>query len=115
VTVVTPSGIWLAQTDSRIALSPRATASKSVSAFTPVVCSMPQFTGYFAIVGGALLVLGPLTKVASLVLALQSLAAYLLVAAPLSPIPLRTAPNAVLLDFLRLPISRHGGRQDLES
>ena len=65
MTLVTPSGIWLAQTDSRIALSPRATASKSVSAFTPVVCSMPQFTGYFAIVGGALLVLGLLTKVAS--------------------------------------------------
>jgi len=60
---------------------------------------LPQFTGYIAIVGGALLFLGLLTKVASLVLSLQSLAAYLLIAAPRSPIPLRAGANEVLLYF----------------
>lgn len=60
---------------------------------------LPQFTGYVAIVGGALLFLGLLTKAASLMLSLQSLAAYLLVAAPRSPIPLRAGANEVLLYF----------------
>jgi putative oxidoreductase len=60
---------------------------------------LPQFTGYFAIVGGTLLLLGLLTKVASLVLALQSLMAYLLIAAPRSPVPLRAGGNEVLLYF----------------
>jgi putative oxidoreductase len=60
---------------------------------------LPQFTGYIAIVGGALLFPGLLTKVASLVLALQSLAAYLIVAAPRSPVPLRAGANEVLLYF----------------
>jgi putative oxidoreductase len=60
---------------------------------------LPQFTGYIAIVCGALLFLGLLTKVASLVLSLQSLAAYLLIAASRSPIPLRAGANEVLLYF----------------
>jgi hypothetical protein len=41
-----------------------------------------------------------LTKVASLVLSLQSLVAFVLVAAPRSPIPLRAGANEVLLYFL---------------
>jgi len=61
---------------------------------------LPQFTGYIAIVGGALLFLGLLTQVTALVLALQSLAAYLLIAAPRSPVPLRAGGNEVLLYFL---------------
>jgi putative oxidoreductase len=61
---------------------------------------LPQFTGYIAIVGGALLLLGLLTQVAALVLSLQSLAAYLLIAAPRSPVPLRAGGNEVLLYFL---------------
>lgn len=61
--------------------------------------ALPQFTGYIAILGGALLLLGLLTKVASLLLSLQSLAAYLLVAAPRSPIPIRAGANEVLLYF----------------
>jgi putative oxidoreductase len=61
---------------------------------------LPKFTGYIAIVAGALLVLGLLTKVASLVLSLEALAAFLLVAAPRSPIPLRAGANEVLLYFL---------------
>ena len=61
---------------------------------------LPQFTGYIAIVGGALLFFGLLTKLAALVLALQSLAAYLLIAAPRSPVPLRAGVNEVLLYFL---------------
>jgi putative oxidoreductase len=60
---------------------------------------LPQFTGYIAIVGGALLFLGLLTKVASLVLSLQSLVAYVLVTAPRSPIPLRAGADEVLLYF----------------
>jgi putative oxidoreductase len=60
---------------------------------------LPPFTGYVAIVCGALLFLGLLTKVASLVLSLQSLAAYLLIAAARSPIPLRAGANEVLLYF----------------
>lgn len=61
---------------------------------------LPQFTGYIAIVGGALLFLGLLTQVAALVLALQSLAAFFIVAASRSPIPLRAGANEVLLYFL---------------
>ena len=61
---------------------------------------LPAFTGYIAIVGGALLLLGLLTKLASLVLALQSLMAFLLIAAPRSPVPLRAGGNEVLLYFL---------------
>ncbi len=61
---------------------------------------LPQFTGYIAIVGGALLFLGLLTQVAALVLALQSLAAYFMVAASRSPVPLRAGANEVLLYFL---------------
>jgi putative oxidoreductase len=61
---------------------------------------LPEFTGYVAIVGGALLMLGLLSKAASLVLALQSLAAFLFVAAPRSPIPIRAGANEVLLYFL---------------
>jgi putative oxidoreductase len=61
--------------------------------------SLPQFTGYIAIVGGALLFLGLLTKMASLVLSLQALAAYLLIASSRSPIPLRAGANEVLLYF----------------
>jgi putative oxidoreductase len=60
---------------------------------------LPQFTGYIAIAGGALLFLGLLTRVASLVLSLQSLAAFLIVAAPRSPVPLRSGANEVLLYF----------------
>jgi putative oxidoreductase len=61
---------------------------------------LPQFTGYIAIIGGALLLLGLLTQVAALVLALQSLAAYFMVAASRSPVPLRAGANEVLLYFL---------------
>jgi len=61
---------------------------------------LPEITGYIAIIGGALLFLGLLTKVAALVLSLESLAAYLLVAAPRSPVPLRAGANEVLLYFL---------------
>jgi putative oxidoreductase len=61
---------------------------------------LPQFTGYIAMVGGALLFLGLLTQVAALVLALQSLGAYLIVAASRSPVPLRAGANEVLLYFL---------------
>ena len=61
---------------------------------------LPQFTGYIAIVGGALLFLGLLTQVAAPVLALQSLAAYFMVAASRSPVPLRSGANEVLLYFL---------------
>lgn len=60
---------------------------------------LPPFTGYVAIVCSALLFLGLLTKVASLVLSLQSLAAYLLIAASRSPIPLRAGADEVLLYF----------------
>ena len=76
---------------------------------------MPQFTGYFAIVGGALLVLGLLTKVASPGAVASIAGGVPARRGSLSPIPLRTAPNEVLLDFLRLPISRRGGGRDLES
>jgi putative oxidoreductase len=61
---------------------------------------LPSWTGYFAIVGGALLLLGLMTKVAALVMSLQSLAAFLIVAAPRSPVPLRAGANEVLLYFL---------------
>src|ERR1700733_2349752 len=44
VTVLIPSGISPAQTESRIALSPRATASNSVSASTHAMCSMPSMS-----------------------------------------------------------------------
>jgi len=58
---------------------------------------LPQFTGYIAIVGGALLFLGLLTQVSALVLSLQSLAAYLMIAASRSAVPPRTGANEVLL------------------
>jgi putative oxidoreductase len=61
---------------------------------------LPEFTGYIAIAGDALLLVGLLTKVASLVLALQSLAAFLFVAAPRSTIPIRAGANEVVLYFL---------------
>jgi uncharacterized membrane protein YphA (DoxX/SURF4 family) len=61
---------------------------------------LPQFTGYIAIACGALLFFGLLTKVASLVLSLQSLVAYVLVAAPRSAVPLRAGANEVILYFL---------------
>ncbi len=55
-----------------------------------------------------------LTKVASLVLSLQSLVTFVLVAARRSPIPPRPGANEVLLYFL-LPILRSGWGRDLES
>jgi putative oxidoreductase len=61
---------------------------------------LPQFTGYIAMVGGALLFVGLLTQVVALVLALQSLAAYFFVAVSRSPVPLRAGANEVLLYFL---------------
>ena len=61
--------------------------------------TLPQFTGYVAIVGGALLALGLLTRVAALALALQALAAYVFVAAPRGAVPLRAGANEVLLYF----------------
>jgi putative oxidoreductase len=61
--------------------------------------TLPQFTGYVAIAAGALLVLGLLTRVAALVLALQALAAYVFVAAPRGAVPLRAGANEVLLYF----------------
>jgi putative oxidoreductase len=61
--------------------------------------TLPRFTGYIAIAAGALLVLGLLTRVAALVLALQALAAYVFVAAPRGAVPLRAGANEVLLYF----------------
>jgi putative oxidoreductase len=61
---------------------------------------LPNFTGYLAIVAGALLLLGLLTRLAALVLSLQALAAYVFVAAGRSPVPLRAGANEVLLYFL---------------
>jgi putative oxidoreductase len=61
---------------------------------------LPHFTGYIAIVAGGLLLLGLLTRATALVLSLQALAAYLFIAAPRSPIPLRAGANEVLLYFL---------------
>jgi putative oxidoreductase len=71
---------------------------------------LPQFTGYIAIVGGALLFLGLLSKPVSLLLALQSLAACLIVAVPRSPIPLRAGADEVLLYFfVFLYLAAEGG------
>ena len=61
---------------------------------------LPEFTGYIAIIGGALLFLGLFTRVTAIVLAVQSLAAYAVIAAPRSPVPLRAGANEVLLYFL---------------
>ena len=61
--------------------------------------TLPQFTGYVAIAAGALLMLGLLTRVTALVLALQALAAYVFVAAPRGAVPLRAGANEVLLYF----------------
>jgi len=62
--------------------------------------TLPQFTGYIAIIGGALLMVGLLTRVTALVLALQALAGYVFIAAPRSAVPLRAGANEVLLYFL---------------
>ena len=61
---------------------------------------LPQFTGYIAIVGGALLLVGWFTRATALVLALQALAGYLFIAAPRGGAPLRAGANEVLLYFL---------------
>ena len=61
--------------------------------------TLPQFTGYVAIAAGALLVLGLLTRVTALVLALQAMAAYVFIAAPRGAVPLRAGANEVLLYF----------------
>jgi putative oxidoreductase len=62
--------------------------------------TLPQFTGYIAIIGGALLMVGLLTRATALVLALQALAGYVFIAAPRSTVPLRAGANEVLLYFL---------------
>jgi putative oxidoreductase len=62
--------------------------------------SLPRFTGYIAILGGALLFLGLLSRTTALVLSLQALAAYVFIAMPRSPVPLRAGGNEVLLYFL---------------
>jgi putative oxidoreductase len=61
---------------------------------------LPHWTGYVAIIAGALLLLGLATRLTALLLALQALAAYVFVAAARSPIPLRAGANEVLLYFL---------------
>jgi putative oxidoreductase len=61
---------------------------------------LPAITGYVAIVVGALLFFGLLTQVSALVLSLQSLAAYLMIAASRSAVPLRAGADEVLLYFL---------------
>jgi putative oxidoreductase len=62
--------------------------------------TLPQFTGYIAIIAGALLIVGLLTRATALVLALQALAGYAFVAAPRGAVPLRAGANEVLLYFL---------------
>ena len=62
--------------------------------------TLPQFTGYIAIIGGALLLVGLLTRVTALVLALQALAGYIFIAAPRGAVPLRAGANEVLLYFM---------------
>jgi putative oxidoreductase len=62
--------------------------------------TLPQFTGYIAIIAGALLMIGLLTRATALVLALQALAGYVFVAAPRGAVPLRAGANEVLLYFL---------------
>ena len=61
--------------------------------------TLPQFTGYIAIVVGAMLLVGLLTRVTALVLALQALAAYVFIALPRGAVPLRAGANEVLLYF----------------
>lgn len=61
--------------------------------------TLPQFTGYIAIIGGALLLVGLLTRVSALVLSLQALAGYIFIAAPRGAVPLRAGANEVLLYF----------------
>ena len=61
---------------------------------------LPHWTGYVAIVAGALLLLGLATRFTALLLALQGVAAYVFIAAARSPIPLRAGANEVLLYFL---------------
>jgi putative oxidoreductase len=61
--------------------------------------TLPQFTGYIAILCGALLIVGLLTRVTALVLSLQALAGYIFVAAPRGAVPLRAGANEVLLYF----------------
>ena len=60
---------------------------------------LPAFTGYIAMLAGGLLLVGLLTRPAALVLALQSLAAYLWIAAPRGAAPIRAGGNEVLLYF----------------
>jgi putative oxidoreductase len=62
--------------------------------------ALPQFTGYIAIIAGALFIVGLLTRATALVLALQALAGYVFVAAPRGAVPLRAGANEVLLYFL---------------
>jgi len=61
--------------------------------------TLPQFTGYIAILGGVLLLIGLLTRVTALALSLQALAAYVFIAAPRGAVPLRAGANEVLLYF----------------
>ncbi len=58
---------------------------------------MPQFVGYWAIVGGILLILGLFSRPAALISAAVAVFAYLYVAAPRGMWPIRNGGNEVLL------------------
>jgi putative oxidoreductase len=71
---------------------------------------LPHFTGYIAVVVGALLFAGLLTRLAALILSLQALAAYVFIAAPRAAIPFRAGANEVLLYcFVFLYLAFAGG------
>lgn len=62
--------------------------------------SLPPFTGYLELVGGVLLMLGLFVRQTSLVLAIEALLAYVLVAAPRTTWPIRNGGIEALLYFV---------------
>src|SRR5215510_3080950 len=62
--------------------------------------ALPQVFGGLEILGGALLFLGLFTRLTSVILCAELLAAYLYSAAPRGPWPIRNGGNEVLFYFL---------------
>ena len=61
---------------------------------------LPQIIAYAAIVAGVLVLAGLFTRPAALLLSLQSLAAYIFIAAPRALEPIRAGANEIILYFL---------------
>ena len=76
--------------------------------------SLPPLTGYIELVAGPLLMLGLFVRQTALIVSLEALLAYVLIAQPRTLWPIRNGGIEALLYLRRAPLLRRRGRRGLE-